>query len=235
MNKTVVACLLFAGLVAGADKKMKPWTEWSEKEVQKMLDNSPWGQTQVETNTAEMFYSPTAPGGRAPDRAAQGATNQATSVSFYIRFLTAKPIRQAFARRMELQQKSTNPQLVEQLRQFAERQTDEWVVVAVAFDSKDSRFSGPVMQTFNSANTGLLKNNTYLEVRGDGRNFLEEYRAPAPDGMGAKFVFKRMVNGEAFIRPDRGEVRFYSEFSPSLKLNMRFKVSDMMYEGQLEY
>ena len=32
-----------------------------------------------------------------------------------------------------------------------------------------------------------------------------------------------------------GTVRFYAEFNDSLKLNMRFKVADMMYDQKLEY
>src|SRR5437867_12722047 len=102
--KKVAITLLFVfalTLIAGAQKKTKPWTEWSEKEVAKMLNDSAWGQTQTETNTSEMFYSPTAQGGGvgstntggitgSNDRTAQGALNQATSVSFRIRLLSAK-------------------------------------------------------------------------------------------------------------------------------------------------
>ena len=61
MKEIVVACLLACALVAGAvaQKKMKPWGEWSEKDARKILDVSTWAQTQVETNTSEMFYRPT--------------------------------------------------------------------------------------------------------------------------------------------------------------------------------
>jgi len=31
------------------------------------------------------------------------------------------------------------------------------------------------------------------------------------------------------------ELRFYSEVGPNTKLNRRFKVSDMVYKGKLEY
>src|SRR5690348_2406448 len=64
-------------LVAGAQKKTKPWDEWNEKEVQKMLNDSPWGQTQTETNTSEMVYSPTSQTVPNPTRATEGAYNQA--------------------------------------------------------------------------------------------------------------------------------------------------------------
>jgi hypothetical protein len=247
MKKFAIALvILFASVLgAGAQKKMKPWTEWSEKDVIKMLNDSAWGQTQTETNTSEMFYSPTSqnrnpignrpldsPGGSdTNDRSAQGALNQATNINYRIRLLTAKPIRQALARRAQTQ----NPELAEKLKAFAEQQTDQYIVVAVDYDSKDRRFSGPTMQVFNSSNTGTLKNNTYLESKDGKRLFLQEYIAPINDGMGAKFVFPRTLNNELFVNEQSGFLRFYSEMGKNVKLNMRFKISDMMYEGKLEY
>lgn len=239
MKKWLIVCIVFCLLVIGvaAQKKMKPWTEWSEKDALKMLNDSAWGQTQTETNVNEMFYSPTSQSGgvNTSSRREQGATNQAVNVNYRIRFLSARPIRQAFARSILLQQKTPNPQLEEQLKAFAGQTSQEWVVVAVTFDSTDQRFSGPAMQVFNSANNGLLQNHTYLEIKDGKRVFLKEYRAPIADGMGAKFAFPRLVDGKPFITPESGYVRFYSELSKDIKLNMRFKVQDMMYDGQLEY
>src|SRR5215475_3474206 len=242
----IIFTFVFALVIGvGAQKKTKPWTEWSEKDVLKMLNDSAWGQTQTDTNTSEMFYSPTSqnrnpignrpldnPGGSdTNDRSSQGALNQATSVNYRIRLLTSKPIRQALARRAQIQ----NPQLAEQLKAFAEQQTDKYIVVAVDYDSKDGRFSGPAMQIFNSANTGTLKNSTYLEIKDGKRLFLDQYIAPINDGMGAKFVFPRTLNNELFVNEQSGFLRFYSEMAKSLKLNMRFKITDMMYDGKLEY
>jgi len=238
MSKAAIVMMIVGALVlgVGAQKKMKPWTEWSLKEAQKILDDSPWGQTQVETDTSELFYTPTSPGGRSASRDTQGALNQATYLNFRIRFLSAKPIRQAFARVFELQQQNKpDQQLLEQLRSFVDRDFSQWIVVAVTFDSRDGRFSGPAMQLFNSANTGLLQNTTYLEIKGGKRLFLTDYKAPINDGLGAKFIFPRMVDGQPFIKPDSGEVRFYSEIGQGVKLNMRFKLSEMIYDGRLEY
>ncbi len=91
------------------------------------------------------------------------------------------------------------------------------------------------MQEINSAVAGTLKNNTYLE-RGDGKRlFLTDYRAPISDGLGAKFVFPRRVDGKPFITPDAGEVRFFTEVGEKVRLNQRFKISEMMYDGRLEF
>jgi hypothetical protein len=55
------------------------------------------------------------------------------------------------------------------------------------------------------------------------------------DGFGARFIFRREMNGQPFITKDTGEVRFYTQFSNSIKVDRRFKIADMMYLGALEY
>jgi len=242
-----IACALLTS-TAEAQKKMKSWTEWSEKDAKKILENSPWAQTQVQTDTSQMYYHPLQ-GTITPGTPASGTpdmVNQAVSVNYHIRFLSAKPIRQAFARIVELGQKNADPRLLKGLRDFVDRKFDQWIVVAVTFDCKDQRYSMPAMQLFNSAVLGTLKNNTYLELKNGKRLFIEDYKAPINDGLGAKFIFPRTVDGEPFIMAESGQVRFYSELPGSaavqsgstpnpLTLNMLFKVADFMYEGTLEY
>jgi len=91
------------------------------------------------------------------------------------------------------------------------------------------------MQEINSAVANTLKNNTYLERNDGKRLFLMDYRAPINDGLGAKFVFPRGVDGKPFITAEAGEVRFFAEVGARVKLNQRFKISDMIYEGRLEF
>jgi hypothetical protein len=224
-------CVLFLAGVAGAQKKFKPWAEWNEKDAQKILDDSPWAHTQTETDTSEMFYNPNSPQVNNQSRNERGSVNQATNVNFRIRFLSSKPVRAAFAKTLGAKQ----PNLSDGLRAFVDREFPDHIVVSVTFDSADRRFEGPVMQTFNSVNLGVLQNATFLETKNGKRNFIIQYQIPSQDGLGAKFIFPRNVDGEPFLTPQSGELRFYSEMSKNLKLNMRFKVADMMYEGKLEY
>jgi hypothetical protein len=262
MRKTSIAALaivLFMAGAASAQKQLKPWGEWTQKDAQKILDDSAWGRTQTETDTSQMFYSPTSdPGRTGPDRnlssstasavdrrnsndssrLSQGATNQAVPLNFRIRFFTAKPIRQAFARMIALKQANLTKELTAQLTAWSDAHTDDWIIVAVAFDSTDQRYSGPVMQAFGSATTDTVKNSTYLERKDGKRVFASEYQAPGSDGAGAKFVFPRTVNGQPFVNAESGEIRFYSEFQtakPPIKIDMRFKVADMLFDGKLEY
>ena len=229
------------------------WEGWSKVEAEKILNQSPWGQTQTETDTSEMTYSPTTAGGtgsigrsdasrarigdqqsRSTNRVDRGATNQAISVDYRIRLLSAKPIRQAFMRVISLAQKNEDPELIAGLDAFVKRDFSDFIVVAVTVDATDQRFSGPVMQELAAVRTGTLKNRSYLERKDGQRIFLREYQPPISDGLGAKFIFARRLNEREFLNAESGTFRFYCELS-QLKLNVTFKLADMMYEGKLEY
>jgi hypothetical protein len=249
-----LACLLAAGAVP--QKRQKPWTEWSKIDADKILNDSPWGQTQIETDTSEMFYTPTTRAQASPSasnrtssitgqtppgsgdslsagRATEGALNQSTSVKFRIRWFSSRPIRRAMAREVAL---SNGGRLTDQLVQFADGPSEKRAVIAVTFEANDQRFGGKVMQAFNAATAATLKNSTYLELKDGKRVFLQDYIPPTGNRLGAAmFVFPRSLGERPLLSPDSGDVRFFSEFSRALKLDMKFKVSDMIYEGRLEY
>ncbi len=240
-KKITVALLLVGALVVGgaAQKKVKSWTEWSKKDAQKMLNESPWGQTQVETDTSELFFQPTAPGGggaTGSSRSSEGATNQEISVKYYVRFFSARPIRMALAR-MAVLNNPNNTLAADGLKKFAEYQPTDISIVTVWFDSNDQRSGGKVLQALSSGETSTLKQDAYLERKDGKRLFLQEYVKPGKDGFGARFIFPRKVDGAPFLAPDSGEVRFHAELGSNkeFKVDRRFKVADMMYEGTLEY
>ena|SRR5258708_25144874 len=70
-----IAVLSLIAVASTAQKHDKPWQEWSKKDAEKILNDSPWGQTQTETDVSEMFYTPTTQGGRgsSSSRQTQGA------------------------------------------------------------------------------------------------------------------------------------------------------------------
>jgi hypothetical protein len=245
MKKLSFSILLLATVIistSNAQKKFKPWQEWSRKDAETILNDSAWGKTQIETDISELFFRPQgAPDGRTgvsnadPNRDDRGgATNQATAVRYRIRFLSAKPIRQAFARVIALDQPTEDPKVKAYMNDFVERKFDQWIAVTIGVESRDQRLSAPVLQAFTTATTASLKNQTYLERNDGKRLYLHTYQPPSADGLGAKFIFERIVDERPFLNSDSGEVRFVSEVA-KVKLNMRFNVAQMMYDGKLEY
>jgi hypothetical protein len=237
MFKRITVALLVVCALVGvgvAQKPMKAWTEWSKKDAEKVLKNSPWAQTQVDTDTTEMFFQPTQRGGfNDPARAAEGATNTEVHVNYFVRFFSARPVRMAHARLLLLD----NPGAQEGLKKFAELQSTNSIIVTVWFESSDQRSGGKVLQGLSNGETSTLKNDAYLERKDGKRLFLTEYVKPGKDGFGARFIFPRTVDGQPFLLPDSGEVRFHTEFGTNkeFKVDRRFKIADMMYEGALEY
>lgn len=245
MKSVAPVCVLLFVLAGVTSAQTKPWTEWSKKDVDKTLNDSAWSQTQTEapqsqpSNTAAVTQ---VMAGRREDRnldsaarnAESGQTKAVPSIKYYVRFLSAKPIRAAFARRMLLAQSQPNEELAGQLKAFVDRDFSDYIVVTVSVEVGDEKMVGGVTRAFSAATTEALKDNVYLERKDGKKLFLMEYRPPTEDGMGAKFVFKRAVDGQPFLT-DADNVRFYAQLNEKMKVNARYKLSEMLYDGKLEY
>ena len=260
--KGLVFTLGFLALLCGVAVAQEPdraWLQLTPKQTESILNESAWGQTQTETNASELFFTPTSQtsiinnparsvrGAGGPtlstdnrdnnqSRASEGAYNQAVNVNYRIRFFSAKPIREALARSIFLQQEpATRELLIPQMQSLIDRNFAPWIVVIVDFSATDGRLAGKAMQDFASATAEGLKNKTYLERNDGKRIFLLDYRAPNGDGLGAKFIFPRMAADRPFLSAENSSVRFVAEVGANVKLNRPFKVKDMMYQGKLEY
>ena len=240
----LVAVLAIVGTaIAQKDKK---WTDWNDKDAKKMLEDSPWAKKQNETDTSEGFYTPTSAGGlngarttaTNGDASGQGAKNQSANIVYFVRFFSARPIREALIRSMELKNPGVDAATVTTWQAWCEAKAQDSIIVTVSYQpgqGADQRATNAVMQAFNSAVTATLKNKTYLQ-RSDGKQlFLEQYVPPGKDGFGARFIFVRMPDEKPFVDATAKEIRFYSEVSSSVKIDRRFKVAEMMYQGELEY
>jgi hypothetical protein len=228
--------LLSLPLSASAQWDKKPRGEWSQRDVEKLLNDSPWARTQVFTSPVTLFRQPTT-GSQGVARNTTPAPPDATHVNFRIRFLSAKPIREAISRMIELQQKKPiSEEVSEQLKKFSSGEFLEYIVITVSCDSQEAganvQEAAGLLRTHGTAD---LKNDTYLEIKGGKRLFLHEYQPPHPDGLGARFIFKRLVDGEPFITERSEEIRFFTQLSNDYRLDRRYKIKNMIYEGNLEY
>jgi len=223
-----LALIVASSLCASAQWNKKPYTEWSEKEAIKVLNDSPWGQTQAVTDTSQMT-------GQARAASSQSRVAEVFNVNIRIRFLSSKPIRQAISHLMEMKNRENiSPQIAAQLKAFAAADFPDYIVVTVL--SESDKASGLLQQTqaeFYKFTTNELKNNTYLQAGGQ-RVFIKEYQPPGKDGLGARYIFPRLVDGKPFITPETSDVLFSSEPAGATALKMRYKIKDMMFDGKLE-
>lgn len=226
-----------SGLLAQSGKQ---WLEWDLKETMRILNDSAWGQTQLETKQADAGSAAITNTGSSrsmvPRDASKDSPGAITSyIKYYIRLLSAKPVRQAVVRKLIIDSPDMDPERKQQLQAFAEASTSEFIVVAVAAEAKDPSMGGEATQAFKNATLESLKESTYLERRDGQRVPLANFVAPVADGLGAKFVFPRMLNNQPFLDRESGQLRFHSQLSKKIKLEARYKVSDMMYDGRIEY
>ena len=256
MKRTFFICLaliLFAASVSA--QKDKPWTEWTEKDATKVLTDSAWSQTQKEMsdvapsagtsgsavtragengNSANMVMGDAA---KAASESGQnvGQKSGSLTVNYYVSFLTAKPVRQAFVRMIELKTPNTPPDKVAERRTFVDRDFGDYVIVTLKLEGTDKKKLDPAKQFLSTADLNALKATTYLERKDGKRLALMDYRAPSPESFGAaRLIFPRNLDGKPFIDSTSGEVRVYIELGKA-KVIRRFKVADMMYDGKLEY
>lgn len=249
--RRVLFCTLLLALFACSAfaQKNKSWTELSEKEAAKILNDSPWGQTQIEGRSETPSASSAITAVTAPrrdtervlsssdaNRVESGQPKQDRTIRYRARFLSAKPVRGAIAKIMMLKKgEAADEDLATQLQEFVNRDFGDFVVVAVTAEAADSKLVGPMMQFLTNVTADTLKENVYLERKDGKKLMLADYRPPGPDGMGAKFVFTRTLEGQPFLTAESDNVRFFAQFNEKMKLNVRYKVSDMMYDGKLEY
>jgi hypothetical protein len=244
MKRILLLCSVFVlATVSVSAQKEKPWTDWSEKEAVKIMNDSAWAQSQTEftemapssgstiTTTQPRNASSLGSIEKTESGETVGKKSAALSANYHVAFLTAKPVRQAFIRYLELKTPETPADKAAERRAFIDREFGDYIVVTLKLDGNDKAKLGPAMQVL-SGDAKAFKETAYLERKDGKRVSLADYRAP--DQLGAKFIFPRTLEGKPFLDASSGEVRVYMEIGKT-KLTRKFKVADMMYEGKLEY
>jgi hypothetical protein len=222
-------CLTAAAAVVG-QKKAKSWKDWSKDDAQKVLNNSPWAHLQVDQDFQEA-----SPLTRPPDPSIDTRLKQNDGMTYGIRFFSARPVRQAFVRMIQLQRKDLQPDQMTRLNTFAEVASEDSIIIAVTIENPDANMLGKAMQIVRNATTVAIKNRTFLERNDGKRIFIEQYTPPGGDGFGARFIFPRMVDEKPFLSPEISTVRFVADLGENIKFNMTYKVKDMMLDGKIEY
>jgi len=237
--KSIIALCAISvlGISAYAQKDIKPWTEWSKKDAERILNDSAWGQTHTEGGgSTDTTVVTNTRGGMTGDRKGEsGEPVKSRAMNFRARFLTAKPVREAFARMVVLQQPNAGTELVTQLQGFVDRDFGDYLVIAFSAEGEDARMVQGMTMGLSRLTAESLKGKVSLQ-RADGTSAtLIDYKAPTADGMGAKFVFSRTLDGKPFLTNESEYVKFIFDLSERQKFNMRFKVAAMTYAGKLEY
>lgn len=206
---------------------LRPFQQWTLEEAVAVLNESSWGRQTTYTRVVEGVGS--------------GIVGEKEIFStFYTRLLSARPVREAFARVAQINHSydelpETEKQRFDELtRPGLELDFSDWIVVAVSFRSNHPDYERRVSRYLATATAESLKNRVFLSTESHPRVHLAAYYAPKGDGIGAKFVFPRFLDDVPVVTQDDGRLVF--EFDAPVadpELAVDFSISEMIVDGEL--
>jgi len=223
-----IGSLLFAVLAAGLSASDDGFRNWPQDRAVQILTKSPWAKQETFTSVVGGIGS-----------GLQG--EKEIYSTYFVRLLSASPIRQAFARlrQIELDYDRTSPdernRIDKGLRPGLDADFSRWIVVAVAFRCNNVREQTRVERFFENETAATLRLRAYLSTATHPRVELHSYFPPRDKTVGAKFVFPRKIDGVPIVQPGDGEVVFeFDTPSAGPEMRARFVLSEMMLDGALE-
>lgn len=211
-----------------ADKALvkKDYRRWTMQDAVWMLNESPWARRETFTRVVGGVGS--------------GVRGEKEILStYFVRLLSALPIRQAYARIRQLHY--DDAQMTASERRAFERRTARslemdmsgWIVVAIAFRSNNPDEELRFRQHFQTQTLETLRNTTFLTTRHFSQLRPVAYYPPLEEGVGAKFVFERAVEGRPVIERDDKSVTFEMKAPVGTStLRSTFAATDMRVDGQ---
>ncbi len=163
--------------------------------------------------------------------------------TFYVRFLSARPIREAYARIQQIHY-GYDKMSPDEKRRFDRAQSanlemnvSRWIVVSVSFRSNDPNEESSMRRFFQSETVQTLKTKAFLSTQSFPQLELSAYFPPREESVGAKFVFPREVNGIPVVTKDCENVtlELLEIAGANSRLRAIFDVKSMIVNGELIY
>lgn len=265
MKKTVafvVAAVLLASAAAVAAEfwEKKKYQQWSAKECQKLLTDSPWtkdytlSETYITPLQSPSVASPTTtdpagisvPTGDIDTGVGDRAREDNPRLTYRVQFRSALPMRQAMVRAAQLNQ--NYDQMTPEQKQAFDQKAEQFlalefpntVVVYISFTSNVTLDERELQQHWQKQTTDTLKNFVFLVGSEGVKAPLQEYIVGKGAAQVFQFIFPREVEGRPLVGPT--DKRLQLEF-PHPKLRnqeakrvlVEFKVNKMLVDGQLVY
>jgi hypothetical protein len=204
------------------------YQNWSLSQALQLLNSSPWARQETYTRVISGVGS--------------GVSGEKEIFNtFYVRFISASPLRQALVRVQQIEY-GYGELAAEEKRRYDEYARDnllsgfgDWIVVAVSFRSNDPNEESSVRRFFERETAETLKNRAFLSTKQFSQVHIQTYFPPRDEGIGAKFVFPRELDGSPIVSETTESVTFELLEVPaaSSRLRARFRVKDMLVNGKL--
>jgi hypothetical protein len=215
ITKKAIRCFLFIFLIitatAYAGKEFwesKPFDEWTPKECQRLLVDSPWAKVLNLTGRQSIGYGG---GGDATD-------SQPPFVKYIIQLRSAQPIRQAMVRQMQLAQ-NYDKLPDEQKKEFSAKaqpllqgNSQDFVVVNISFSTNNREYLRDLLRHWQSRTVELLKNSVYLSGSKGSKVPISMFTSGKGGQPEFQFVFPRQVNGKDVLSPEDKALRLEFDY-----------------------
>ncbi|RPJ79946.1 MAG: hypothetical protein EHM18_19275, partial [Acidobacteria bacterium] len=216
---------LLLAATAAFSQQNRDYRSWTLEEAVKVLNDSPWARQQTVTRVIGGIGS--------------GVFGEKEIYHrYYVRFLSAEPVRQAFARVEQLTKgydrldEAARRTLDERLSTRIAADMSNSIVLAVCFRSNDPEVEQDVRRTLQSQTFETLKTRAYLSTRQFPQLELAAFFPASEDSVGAKFVFPRFVEGKPVLLPDDPSMVFELDLpdEDAPKLRVVFRPKEMLQE-----
>jgi hypothetical protein len=223
----IVAVIITAPAVSADALHERCYCTWSLEEAVLMLNNSPWARRETYTRVVGGIGS--------------GVFGEKEIYNtFFIRLLSARPIREAYARVRQIQDgydllpEEEKKRFDASIQPGLELDVSRWIVIAVSFRSNDPNAERNVRQFLETQNSDTMRNRVSLSTARFPQLHPTAYFPPRGDGIGAKFIFPREVNGIPVVTSADRQMRFELDIAGMQNgLNVRFSIPDMVLKGEL--
>ena len=214
----------------------KAYDEWSAKECQKLLENSPWAMEYKQTGTQTIGSL----GGR------DATDNQPPYVSYNLQIRSAHPVRQALVRQMQLAQNydklpvDQKKQFDQSAQSFLGANTSNVVIVYVTYSTNLPQNYRDLNQYWQTQTVDLLKNSVYISGSKGDKVPIAQY-IPGQEGQNSfQFIFPRQVDGKEIITPEDKSIRLEFAYPVVGRVGdgrgfVEFKVSKMLINDEVIY
>lgn len=232
---TLIACALASTARAQFWAK-QPFDQWSRRDCEDLLNNSPWTQSRIiEKVILEQIHEPASVAGR----------EQPAKITYTVRLLSARPVRQAMVRLARLGPDYTK--LTPEQRQpvdarqnaFIEQKFDDRVVIQIEYTTSALPYRTELVTRWRARPEEDLKKDFYLATA-RGRIPAARVIVAAGGEGGLQVIFPRVVEGRPVIQPD--DKNFSLEFQhPTVgvlaaeRVLIQFNVKDMLVKNELFY
>lgn len=251
----ITAVLAITSLVYSQEKRpAKPFQEWSKREAEQVLENSPWVAKQ-EVRLKFASQARRVAGGTVPldatgglidttsNTAELGGAEAPVDFQFTLRLRSALIVRQAVARLKQLEANSDTSEkgraaLEAKLKGLLECPACEQnYVLTLSSKSKERPGADPIFTTFKGGRLADLQRYIFIANSRGERRDLVHFVPPKAPGDEAVFYFPRFnEKGEALLTPtDTALIANFTNNDVNMNINFRLDVSKLIVNGQVDF